>query len=105
MFLTREVRKTLEEYRRRRDSPPSVCSMMAAAFPHHLVMLVVFSAAAYLAFEQEIPVVPGIVIGIAVGAVSRDIGYYRRIARLWPTLSQVIAWNKLDEYLAEDANN
>jgi hypothetical protein len=35
-------------------------------------------------------------VGLA-GCLARDVGYFRRSAQIWPTLRQIIDWNKVDE--------
>lgn len=44
------------------------------------------------------------VIGIAIGALSRDFGRFHQTVKLWPALDEVIDWNKVDDLLNNEAN-
>ena len=102
MRLTRFQRKTLENYRRFHDTPPSFGRMIMLAWRGLALLIVYFMFLTFISFYAEISSVGFICIGMCVGALSRDLGLFRRYVELWPVLSQVFNWPKINELLADE---
>ena len=63
----------------------------------YLLLLVLFGAfAAFLYFAFGRWMASYVAVAFAV-LVLRDIGFYRRSAMLWPTLEQVLDWDRVEK--------
>jgi len=74
--------------------------MLFLAWRGHLILIVYFTFLASIAFVAGIPAVGFVSIGVGIGVLSRDLGLFRRFVQVWPVLSQVFNWQKIDELLA-----
>ena len=72
---------------------------MALSARGHIRIIVLFAAAATLCFSIGIAPVGYTMIGMLVGAISRDLGHFWKHAHVWPIVSKIIDWQKLNALL------
>ena len=103
MRLTPFQRKLLERYQSYRESPPTLWKLIAFALPNHFWLLVFLSLLAVILYLYAFESVFLIwwIMGVGIGAISRDIGHFRAVLRLWPVISQVLDYQKIDEALEQ----
>ncbi len=101
MKLTALQRKTLEQYRGFHDAPPTVGGLVALAAGRHLLLVLLFGIGVVMVLAVEIPSAAFILVGMVIGAISRDWGTFRRFVRVWPVLSNVLDWARIDGMLAD----
>ncbi len=102
MKLSALQRKLLQQYRGFHDSAPSMGRLMALSARHHVLLVLVFTIAVVLTYSFRLPSVALILVGMAIGAVSRDFGRFRTMIRVWPVLSRVLDWKRIDELLEDE---
>lgn len=102
MPLSKNERKFLEMYQRLRNRPPTLLRQLTRSAPSYAVLLIAFWAmsAFWLALDQSFHA--WFLWGIGCGVVIRDLTLLIKPIRLWPVLSTVLDWNKIDKLLAED---
>ncbi|GAB5441074.1 MAG: hypothetical protein Fues2KO_14230 [Fuerstiella sp.] len=101
--LTPFQTKLLTQYQSFYQSAPSVGSLVALSVRSHILMIVISAAASFLCFSIGIAPVGFVVIGMLVGAISRDVGQFRKITRAWPVLRRIIDWSLLNSLLCGDS--
>ena len=97
--ITPIQKQLLEQYQTFYHKPPSVTSLMTLSARGHVLMVVVFAAAAVLCFSIGIAPVGYVMIGMLVGAISRDLGQFRKLTQAWPVLFKLINWQSLNALL------
>ncbi len=100
MPLTALQRTVLERYRTFRVSPPTLWRMMALASRNHAILSIIFSLGSIYLYLDESESFAGFVAGLGVGAILRDIGSFRKGIQIWPILTRVFDWQKIDDLLA-----
>ena len=75
---------------------------MARSARRHVLLVLVFTFAAVLTYTFRLPSVGLILVGMAIGAISRDFGMFRKMVIVWPVLSRVLDWRRIDELLEDD---
>ena len=100
--LTPVQRTALNAYRAFRAEPPSLGRLVLRSRRAYALLLVVAGAAIALALALKLGAAAAFAAGIVVGAAARDVGWFRRTVQLWPALSRVIDWARLDALLAPD---
>ncbi len=105
--LSKSERKALEFYRAHRHHRLSMLSVALRNFP---VWAVVIGLITVVYFLARLPQGPGpnaawvlaLLIGLfAAGAITRDLGYARRTAKMWPLIVRVLDWEKIDQLIDE----
>ena len=100
MPLTPLQRKFLVNHQLFRDQPPTVWRQWALASRSHAILFIIFSLGSIFLYLEVAPSAGYFYAGIGIGAVLRDIGRFRAVARIWPALSQVLNWQLIDDLLA-----
>ena len=88
--------RQLQLYLRFRGQRMTVAGLIWASRRVYLLLLLLFGALAGLLYVFVAPVA-ATYVGLALFvAVLRDVGYFRRSARIWPILDQVLDWNQIE---------
>ncbi len=104
MRLTSLQRRTLEFYREFHASPPTLGRLFARSFVRHfIIMLLFFVPAALNYFMTKDLLLAGLALGMGLGVILRDVSHFRITIQVWPAVSQVVDWKKIDECLELDA--
>jgi uncharacterized membrane protein YbhN (UPF0104 family) len=107
--LTTAERAFLDFYLRHRDSAPSVSLLLIRSIKAWALTAILFAAAAAaivwiardLFNDQRFAfLMGGVVLGMLIGAIARDVGYAIRIVRRWRVLMLVMDWPKVEILLA-----
>lgn len=99
MALTPAQRKILESYQLFRDTPPSVWRQWQIVSRSHAMLMILVALASIILYLEVSPSAGCYLAGFGIGAVVRDFGWFRATARVWPVLSQVVHWQKVDDLL------
>jgi hypothetical protein len=94
-------RKTLLQYKSYYEQHPTLSSLIVRAGRHYSLMFVVFLCAAILCFMIDIKPIGYTMIGMLAGALSRDLGTFRRLVMVWPAIRQIVNWQAVDSLLSE----
>ena len=100
--LTPVQRAALQAYRAFRSEPPSLGGLVRRSRRAYALLFVLAGAAIALALVLALGAVAAFAAGILTGVVARDLGWFRRSVQIWPALSRVIDWARLDALLASD---
>lgn len=108
MQLTHLQRATLMLYQAYHANAPTVGGILRRLMKLYLIMLIVVVATLTVvtltgSFSDALPWA-GLLIGLVSGAALRDLGHVRIAVRVWPVLSQVLDWQKIDVLLTTPDN-
>ena len=68
-------------------------------------LLVGWAAIAYFLVTPHFPSFGYLVVGLAGGALLRDMAYYRMAFRLWPVNREIYDWKRVSELIALHENS
>jgi hypothetical protein len=94
--MTRLQLRHLQVYLKYRERPMTITGLLWTNRRIYLLMSVLFGAIAWIFYLLGGWWLAGYVIVALVCAVARDIGYYRRSARIWPVTKDVLDWPKIE---------
>ena len=101
MQLTKAQRRNLELYATYRIKLPSFWQLFRANLARYLVitaLLILFFILASITGTESLAL---ILTGLFLGALMRDITRFLQFVRMWPAISAVIDWERLDELLSK----
>jgi hypothetical protein len=104
MPLSRQSRQVLEGYRAyQRLGGPNIIWLIRRCLPSTLCVVAVSGAvlACTWLISDETAFIPCglLVVGMVLGAGCQQIAYCVYTMRVWPVLSQIIDWQRVDEML------
>ncbi len=99
MKLTKLQRKTLQFFDSFRSTPPTIVGQLSFNWFATVPLLAVLAISVAVAFVPGFMGVAWLWIGLALGALSRDIGRYRGVVRVWPIYREIIHWHRVSELL------
>ena len=67
----------------------------------YLILIALFGIL-YLAYSMIIPSIANYLPVILIAIILRDIAFYRRSAQIWPTIKDIIDWDKLESKLSNE---
>lgn len=104
MRLTSVQRRTLELYRKFHAVPPTPGRLFATSFVRHVIISLLFFVPAAMAYfiTQDL-FLAGLALGMGLGVIVRDVSHFRVTIQVWPVVSYVLNWKKIDECLEMDA--
>jgi ABC-type long-subunit fatty acid transport system fused permease/ATPase subunit len=104
MELNKAQRRNLELYRQYREETPTLFNLFRGNLWRYLLM-VAFAILAMLLIPSLAngAVVYG-VLGLVVGAILRDVGYFRQFRQVWPATAAVLDWERVEALLAGEAD-
>lgn len=100
--MTRLQLRNLQIYLKYRERSMTVAGLFWANRRIYLLLTFFFGGAAalfYLAGGWQIASY-GLVAFVCV--ILRDIGYYRRSARVWPVIKEVLDWPKVEAFVSAE---
>ena len=69
-------------------------------YKRYLLLFAYFAVCGLVLSElTHVDVWPYLAVGV-VGCLARDFGWFRRNVQIWPTLNQIIDWEKVDRMAA-----
>lgn len=99
MPLTPIQRNTLKFYQGYRDKPPTLWSLWEQASRSHAILFILVSLGSIFLYLDVSPAAGCFLAGLGVGAILRDVGRFRAIASVWPALTMILDWKKVDDLL------
>ena len=75
----------------------TIAGLIWASRRVYLLLFLLFGALAGLLYLFVAPVAATYVALALVVAILRDVGYFRRSAKLWPVLEQVLDWKRIEQ--------
>ncbi len=103
--MTPLQKRLLQQYQSFEQTPPTLGSLIALSARGHIRIAILFAAATALCFGIGIAPVGYAMIGMLVGAISRDFGQFWKHAHVWPIVSRIIDWQKLSALLCNEQPN
>src|SRR4051812_5636840 len=97
MNLTPLQRRVLRLYTVWRENPPTVGSLFALNWKRHLLMAVVLTAMCGIMTYLGNTDVSYWIVGVLVGALARDLGFFLRTVKIWPLEAALLDWRRVDE--------
>ena len=98
MKLTRLQYKALKIYRRYDTDGLTVGQVLRNCWRQWL-LLAAGGAFGYFFVVPACPAVGWLYLGLCVGAVLRDVGYYQVAFRIWPVTRQILDWKRVSELI------
>jgi hypothetical protein len=99
MKLTKIQRKTLQFLLLFFPIKPTIGRQLRFNWFAWLPLLALCAIGCIFAFTSGLSSLGWWVIGMAVGAFSRDIGRFRLFVRVWPVYKEIINWQRVTELL------
>jgi hypothetical protein len=100
--LTKSQRQTLRFYSAFKDKKPTVLGMINYNAKIYVINVIAFSAITAFIYFTAGWYPAYLVVAVMVGAFSRDIGRFRKLAQTWPAMREITDWNKVHAFLAQD---
>lgn len=97
-------RNTLLQYIKMREQSPTTAGIMVRSWKHYTFLVVLLASICLLAIVLEIRMIAIVATGLVAGAVLRDIGYARRLVRVWPLLEEIMDWNRIEKKMADQSS-
>ena len=95
--MTRLQLRHLRVYLQYRERPMTVLGLFRANLRIYLYLLSFFGVIGALFYSASGWKIVSY-LGVALATmIARDIGYFRRAAKIWPTLQQVLDWEKVEQ--------
>ena len=105
MQLTKLQRLVLISYRSYRQMPPRVLTLMASMWKADLILFAAIAGFAWMCFHLGAPQWGLFMMGMGVGAKSRDFGIFRIFVKIWPALAAALDWGKIDALIDLDQSS
>ena len=84
-----------------REKPPSLGRFLAKPRPSFLIVMLLFASSSVLGFLADQPVYAYGRLGIIIGVLLANVSHWRPFQELWPILSAVLDWDKVEAALGE----
>ena len=101
-YMTSLQRRTLTIWSKFRHRPMSIGALFWASGRTYLSMFVLFGLLAWFAYASFGLTGLALVAVAFFTALLRDLGYFIRSARVWPTIREFIDWSRVETALARD---
>jgi len=95
--MTRLQLRNLRVYLQYRDRPMTLLGLFRTNLRIYFYLLIFFGVAGALFYSASGWRIVSYLAVAFVTMIARDIGYFRRSARIWPMLQQVLDWKKVEE--------
>jgi hypothetical protein len=99
MQLTRAQRQLLVAYREFHLDGVSLAAMYRKSWRGAVLFALYFTGAAAFCFAYDLIWMAAMLIGLALGSFLRDYSYMRRTVSVWPVVSQITDWGRVDQML------
>ena len=99
--LTPFQRTYLRNLRSLFDSPPTTGRLIARSWRAYVLFFAYFGFVFWLFWELNNPGAMWFMLGMAAGAVVRDLGLFRRSVQLWPVTQVIVDRRRVEELLGE----
>jgi hypothetical protein len=94
--MTRLQLRNLQVYLKYRERPMTVAGLFWTNCRLYILLLIPFGAAAALFYFAGGWRLVGYALVALFSLLLRDIGYFRRSARIWPVVKEVLDWEKIE---------
>lgn len=101
MQLSKAQRHNLELYAIYHLKPPAFWQLFRSNLARYLVIAALLMLIFLLAPITGTEWLALILTGVFLGALVRDISRFLQFVRMWPAISAVIDWERLDELLSK----
>lgn len=101
--MTRLQLRQLQAYLKHRERPMTVAGLFWMNRRIYLLLVILFGFAAGLFYSVGGWWLAGYVLVALACTLLRDLGYYRRSARIWPVVRDVLDWQKIEGLVAADS--
>lgn len=102
MPLNKQQRSTLLRTKEFRDKPLPIIGSMLRSWKIHLLLTVLIGGDSFLFWYMGFVKISIACLGVLIGALIRDLAWFRTQARLWPMNCEIINWEKVDKLLQEE---
>lgn len=109
MNLSQLQRGALQQFKRYRGVRPNLISLLAQHWKIYVLLIAFALVGGWLLSSLGFINLVYLAAGLIGGAITRDIGLYRRFVETWPVTDSLLNWERLDDLLlgaraAESAN-
>jgi hypothetical protein len=80
----------------RRAAPPTIAYYLQQNWKRHATFILLYAALVLALFYLHQLLLAWLVLAFAVGRQTRDVQWYRALARDWPWTSQFLDWHKIE---------
>ena len=107
--VSRYDRRVLLIYLSMRDKPPTYLRLFARMIPSYLILcsVPILAFMGVMVLRSTIWVIPllaGVLfVGFLLGVLTRDLGIFRRTILIWPVLSDIINWERVEQLLDDSS--
>ena len=105
MQLSKLQRLVLVSYRSYRQKSPRVLVLITAMWKADLILFGAIAGFTWMCFHLGAPQWGLFMIGMGVGAKSRDLGIFRIFVKIWPALAAALDWDKIDALIDPDQSS
>ena len=105
MQLTKLQRLVLISYRSYRQKPPRVLALLVTMWKADLILFTAIAGFTWMCFYLGAPQWGLFMIGMGVGAKSRDLGIFRIFVKIWPALAAALDWERIDALIDPDQSS
>ena len=102
MALTKIQRIVLQRYQGYRRRPPTLLGLFRQSWQVGAILIVASAIVIWFAYNSHVFWAAYLVAGLLVGALARDVGSFRRFLQVWPTLSQILDWQRVEQELSQE---
>jgi len=102
MALTKIQRIVLQRYQGYRQQPPTLLGLFRQSWQVEAILIVASALVIWFAYNSYVFWAVYLVAGLLVGALARDVGSFRRFLQVWPALSQVLDWQRVEQELSQE---
>jgi hypothetical protein len=102
MALTSLQKIVLQRYKGYRSQPPTFMGVLKQSWRGEVILVAASALVAWFAYSSHLYALAYFIVGMLVGTLARDVGTFRRVLQVWPALSQVLDWHRVDEVLDQE---
>jgi hypothetical protein len=97
MAISKLERRALLSYRLFHRRGITFSSYFGLIWQWRLILVAAAFAGGVIFYRLGVPLASGCIVGMATGALLRDVAAFRQTRKLWPLLESLLAWDRIDE--------
>ena len=102
MALTKLQKIVLQRYQAYRLQPPTFLGLLQQAWEVEVSLIILCGIVVWYAYSSHMYAAAYFIGGLLVGALARDVATFRRVLQIWPALSQVLDWQRVEQVIKQE---
>lgn len=86
-----------------RATPPTIRRYVTMAWKNTLLLTLLCLGAAAFFYWGGWPAASGVFVGMLIGTLARDLGWYRKLVRNWPLSEASTNWSRVEELIQRNS--